>query len=102
MDSAAYSSRWAVCGWHSFCTPEVSTNSWSEFATHAQLSVGAPSGSNALWPWLLGAIGLKFTFAAGFFVGLFLGCAVGALFRSYFMLFQLAFALGVLGLVWII
>ena len=87
MDSGAYSgaySQWAMCGWHSLCAPDA----------HAPKSVGAS--------WVLGAAGLKLSFAAGLLAGLLLGCAAGTFLRSYFMIFQLAFALGVLGLVWLI
>ena len=82
MDSGAYS-QWAVCGWHSLCAPALPAK-----------SMGVS--------WVLGAAGLKLSFATGLLVGLLLGCAAGAFLRSYFVIFHLAFALGVLGLVWLI
>ena len=74
-----------------------------EFAasSHQTLDVSS-TATGAIWSWFPTTVGFKLTFAAGLVVGLFLGCAGGALFRSYFMLFQLAVALGVLSLVWVI
>ena len=55
-----------------------------------------------IWSWLPPGLGVKVGFAAGVQCGIFVGCAGATLFRSYFMLFQLALAFGLLGVVWVI
>ena len=99
MVSNKLSSWWAVCGWHSLCpSADAPVKCGMEFAgsTHQTLDV------SAMWTWLPAAMGYKLTFAVGLLAGFVLGCATGTILRSYFVLFQLAFAIAVLGLVWVI
>lgn len=87
-----------MCGWHSLFPSYLPDKSGVEFASSPHQTLGVP----AIWTWFPVTMGYKLTFVVGLAVGLVLGCAVGTVLRSYFMLFQLAFAIGVLGLVWVI